>query len=309
MTRLVLRLSSRLPLSNGWGPTSAKAFNGLVAGLFLAGTAFSQTAPAASAQTPAEGPVVTLPKMTVVGESLKDYPLYPKDEVVPPGFSENSAPIELFYPGEAYNEGIGEGSATVGVMLDAKGNPTDFLLIRYTKRYFGDALMREAHRQQFAPRRIKGVAVPGRFDFSYRFVPALVLQMNNFEAMEERLMEVEGGPRFVYEPHLEREIDNGGLEFTSATVAFIPDGYDAPKGKTVKALVSFYVDETGHARLPSVESAPSTLLIPNAVKAVEHWEFKPPTLNGKPVLVFAVWTVGFEPFVPVPSPATPGKRP
>ncbi len=252
MTTLVLRLSSRLALSIGWGPPREKALAGLVAGLFLAGTGFSQTPPAASTPTPAEGPVVTLPKMTVVGESLKDYPLYPKNEIVPPGFSENSAPIELFYPGEAYNEGIGEGSATVGVMLDAKGNPTDFLLIRYTKRYFGDALMREAHRQQYAPRRIKGVAVPGRFDFSYRFVPALVLQMNNFEAMEERLMEVEGGPRFVYEPHLEREIDNGGLEFTSATVAFIPDGYDAPKGRTVKALVSFYVDEIGRARLPSV---------------------------------------------------------
>jgi hypothetical protein len=154
--------------------------------------------------------------------------------------------------------------------------------------------MREAHRQEFAPRMVKGVAVPGRFVFSHGFVPTMVLGMSNFEAMEERVMEVEGGPRFIYEPHLEREIDNGGLEFTKPTVALFPDGYEAPKGKPVKVLVSFYVDETGHARLPSVESAPSVLLIPNAIKAVQHWEFKPPRLNGKPVLVFTLWTVGFQ---------------
>jgi hypothetical protein len=74
--------------------------------------------------------------MTIVGESLKDYPLFPRSDVTPPNFSAKSVPISLFYPGEAYLEGIGEGSATVGVSLDAKGNPTDFLLIKYTKRYF-----------------------------------------------------------------------------------------------------------------------------------------------------------------------------
>jgi outer membrane biosynthesis protein TonB len=284
-------------------------FIGLVAALLLAGTSLAQPAPVASAPAPADRSVVTLPKVTVVGEALKDYPLFARNEVTPAGFSDRSAPIRLYYPGEAASAGVGEGSATVGVALDSKGLPTDFLLLRYTRRYFGDALLREARRQQFAPRMIKGVAVPGRFAFSYRFTPEMDLSLNNFEAIEEREMEIEGGPRFVYEPHLEREIDNGGLQMTKATVALIPDGYSPPNGRTVKALASFYVDETGHARLPSVESAPSPLLIPNAVKAVEHWEFKPPTLNGKPVLVFAIWTVGFEPLVPAHAPSAPGGRP
>lgn len=258
----------------------------------------AQDAGAAAVSAAASEPVTVLPKMTVAEQMLKAIPLFPKADVAKAEFSDKSAPIDLFYPGEAYNDGVTEGDATVGVMLDERGKATDYLLIRYTKKYFGDALMREAHLQLFNPRRIKGVAVPGRFNFGHRFVPTIVIQMTSFNAIEERATEIEGGPRAVYEPHLEREIDHGGLERTEATVAFIPDGFEAPPGKPVKAFVSFYVDEKGRVRLPNVEGASSPILIPNAVKAIEHWEFKPPTLKGKPVLVFAIWTVSFEPFTP-----------
>jgi hypothetical protein len=248
---------------------------------------------AEDAPSPAGGPVTMLPKMTVVGQMLKDYPLFPKKDVKAPGFADSSPPLDLFYPGKAYNEGVTEGDATVGVMLDEKGRPTDFLLLRYTKQYFGEALLEQARQQDYAPRRVKGVAVPGRFNFSYRFVPTIILELNSFNAIEERTQEIEGGPRMIYEPHLERELDGGGLASTAGAVALLPAGYEAPKGKVVKAFVSFYVDETGRVRLPNVESAASPLLIPNALKAVAHWHFQPPTVKGKPVLVFTLWTVTF----------------
>jgi hypothetical protein len=271
----------------------------------LACTAQAQDAASLSAAAAVTGPVTVLPKMTVAEEMVKAIPLFPKVDVAKADFSDKSAPIDLFYPGEAYSEGVTQGDATVGVMLDEKGNATDYLLIRYTKKYFGDALMREAHLQLFNPRRVKGVAVPGRFNFGHRFVPTIVIEMTSFNAIEERDSEIEGGPRAIYEPHLERELDNGGLERTAATVAFIPDGYAPPPGKPIKAFVSFYVDEKGHVRLPNVEGASSPLLVPNAIKAIEHWEFKPPTVKGKPVLVFAIWTVSFEPFTPSSAPAAP----
>jgi hypothetical protein len=261
---------------------------------------------AGRAQAPApdtSGRVLILPKMTVVEQMLRDSPPFPKADVVPPNFSDRSPPVDMLYPGKAYNEGVSEGNATVGVMLDSGGNPTDFLLIRYTKLYFGEALMREAHRQTFLPRHVRGVAVPGRFNFGTRFTPTAVVQMNSFNAIEERDIQIEGGPRAIYEPHLEREIDGGGLELTESTVALIPDGFDVPKGKAVKAFVSFYVDEQGGVRLPNVEGAASTLLIPNAIKAVQHWRFRPPTVKGKPVLVFALWSVAFRPFDPATIPA------
>ena len=61
-------------------------------------------------------------------------------------------------------------------------------------------------------------------------------------------------------------------------------------------------------RLPSVESAASALLIPNAVKAVGHWEFKPPTLRGQPVLVFTMWSIKFVDFDVVRTAAPDGSR-
>ena len=240
--------------------------------------------------------VVTLPPMVVEAESAKNYPLFKRDEVVFPGFFDKATPMDLFYPGKAYADGITEGFATVGVMLDAEGKPTDFLILRYTQPYFGKSLLQEAHEQQYAPRRVKGVAVPGRFDFGYRFIPTMTIQISLFADIQQRYDEVQGGPRFIYQPHLERDIDGGGLVQTKSAVAFIPDGYVAPQGKAIKALVSFYVDEQGHVRLPSVESAASPLLIPNAIKAIEHWEFKPPTIDGQPVLVFTAWAVRFVPF-------------
>jgi len=258
--------------------------------------------------TPSNEEVVSLPQVTVEAESYKNYPFFRKDEVALPNFAENSPPIDLFYPGKATVQGVTEGFATIGVMLDADGKPTDFLILRYTQPYFAQSLLREAHEQLYAPRRVKGVAVPGRFDFGYRFVPTMTIQLDLFADMQQRYDEIQGGPRFIYEPHLERDIDGGGLVPTKSAVAFIPDGYEAPKGKPVRVLVSFYVDEQGHVRLPSVESAASALLIPNAVKAVGHWEFKPPTLRGQPVLVFTMWSIKFVDFDVVRTAAPDGSR-
>jgi hypothetical protein len=263
---------------------------------------------AKSEENPTEGketPIV-LPKITVIGESMKNFPFIPKTDLTLPGFKYITP--SLFLPGRAYFEGVYTGEATVGVMLDVKGNPVDFLLIRYTRPYFGDALLRAAHNQDYTPRMVKGVPVPGRFNFGYQFTPGFVVQASFFDAMNQRYEAISGGPRFIFGPTKEREIDGGILEFTETAVPFIPNGYEAPKGgKAVKVLVTFYVDEKGHVRLPNVESADSPLLIPNAIKAALHWAFTPPTVKGKPVLVFAARAVTLVPPTPdyFGSPVTP----
>ena len=257
------------------------------------------TADVGTSATARDAPVL-LPKMTVTGETMKNFPLIPKADIIP---ADLTGPYpQLFFPGRAYFEGVFDGQATVGVMLDVRGNPTDFLLLRYTQRYFGDALLREARRQAFTPNRVKGVAVPGRYYFGYIFKPGFVVAMSSFDAITERTNEIAGGTKFIYEPHPEREIDGGLLECTESAVPFIPDGYEAPNSGPVKVLVTFYVDEKGHVRLPSVESAASPLLIPNAVKAALHWAFTPPTIKGKPVIVFAMRAVTLEAYTPAPAP-------
>lgn len=266
-------------------------------------------APPASSVKTVDEPIV-LPPMKVEADAqgrLADRH-FPKADEVRADFSEHDAPIEAQYPGHAFAEGVFKGSATVGVMVDAKGQPTDFLLIRYTRSYFGESLLREAHRQHFTPRRVRGMAVPGPFSFTYEFAPPQrMVNLTSFDAAERRHEEIAGGPKFIYEPQLEIKTDGGHLQPVRLAVPLLPDGYAAPPGKLVTAIVSFYVDESGHVRLPNVEYAASATVIPNAIAAISRWEFKPPTIQGQPVLVFAKRVVAFRPRPIAPARApTPG---
>ncbi len=246
------------------------------------------------AATEEQTPVVKLPDMPVIADPLKNLPFFPKNEVVPAGLAPGPGSIDAQFPGHAYYEGVSKGTATVGVMLDSQGRPTDYLLIRYTRDYFGASLMRAAHRQTFVPRRVQGLAVPGPFNFTYEFRPvSKIVTMSSFDAIDQRREEIEGGPKFVYAPHVERELDGGQLESTRVVVPVLPADYAVPDGKAPKVLMIFYVDEKGHVRLPHVESAPSVRLIALAIEAVQHWEFKPPTVKGQSALVYTVRVVAF----------------
>jgi TonB family protein len=239
-------------------------------------------------------PTIKLPDVVVNGTRLPEFPRFKQTEVVTADFSPKTWPLSAQYPGHAFYEGVSDGTASVGVMLDREGHATDFLLLRYTKAYFGDSLMRAAHRQLFTPLVIQGVAVPGRFNFSYAFRPPnLVVTMTSFDAINQRYEEIEGGPKFIYAPHDENEIDGGALEPVRLQIPAIPAGYSAPKGKPPRVLLTFYVDEKGRVRLPKVESAPSATLVAEAIDAVQKWKFQPPKLKGQGVLVYATRALKF----------------
>jgi hypothetical protein len=239
-------------------------------------------------------PTISLPNYEVRDRGPADPPLLPKSEIVPADFSARTAPLFAQFPGHAVYEGVSQGTASVGVMVDREGKATDFLMLRYTKDYFGDSLMRGARRQLFTPRLVQGVAVPGRFNFTYMFRPAtFYVQKSGLEAMEERHEEVSGGPKFIYQPHDEKEIDGGQLQPVRLPIPRIPAGYAVSPGSPLRVVVTFYVDEKGLSRLPNVESAPSAALISAAIAAVLQWEFKPPTIKRKGVLVYTARTLTF----------------
>lgn len=257
-------------------------------------------ATALTAQTPeyapaAEGDTLQLPDMTVGGGlALKDFAFPAKDEVTPPAFPSNDPLIKVQFPGTALFEGVATGRATVGVMLDPTGRPADFLLIRYTQPYFGQALLEAAKARDYTPKRLKGIAVPGPFTFSYHFEPPEGLtNISSFEAAGRRSEEVQGGIRFAYEPHREAELDGAQLEPIQVQIPVLPARLVRPDKRPVRVLVSFYVDEQGRVRLPEVESALAPELVARAVQALQHWAFKPPTIKAKPVLVRAMRAVTF----------------
>jgi outer membrane biosynthesis protein TonB len=100
------------------------------------------------------------------------------------------------------------------------------------------------------------------------------------------------GTALAYSAVTASKLDHG-LEFTNAVLPLLPANYPAADGRPVKVFVTFYVDEQGKVRVPNVESAAAPQLIPGAIHAVLQWSFKPPVMNGKPVLVFAGRSVGF----------------
>jgi outer membrane biosynthesis protein TonB len=251
-------------------------------------TTTSLGTPATGAEAPLE-----LSKITVNGSKLTDYPPIPKAELSGGGLAPSEPPVRIFFPGKAYSEGIPKGYASVAVELDDNGHAVDYLLSAYTEKYFGDALLREAKDTKYSPLLFKGVAVPSRFNFGYEFRQEFTVAISSFTAFRNRLLEVSGGrPDFKYQPVMKEDLDSP-LEFIRQAVPNYPGGFTPAVGKPDSVMVSFFVDEEGRVRIPNVDSASSPLLIPNAIKAVHFWQFKPPLKKGKPVLVFAAYAVSF----------------
>lgn len=257
-------------------------------------------APGGPAETDAvnEAPVV-LPKMTVSIEGLQPSWLLPKADLTEPAFQ--GVRPQILFPARARMRGVFDGYATVAVLLDEQGRALDQLVVRYTQPYFGEALIGGIRDQTFTPRRVKGVAVPGRFLIGQRFQVSgtvLVTGMDGVSALMNPERHSADGPRVVFEPRLEHELDQAPLEFTASAVPTLPRGFQIAPGEEMRVVVSFFVDENGQARVPNVESASPPALVANVIKAVSRWRFVPPTFKGKPALVFALRSVLLEPATP-----------
>jgi len=59
------------------------------------------------------------------------------------------------------------------------------------------------------------------------------------------------------------------------------------------ATVSFYVDETGHARAAAVTEASSPEFAEAAKTAVEQWRYEAPKQNGRSVIAVGNWNFRF----------------
>lgn len=236
---------------------------------------------------------VDLPTVTVNGARLADYPPIARADLKGGGLAATEPPVRLFFPGSAYAAGVPKGLATVCVGLDEKGNATDFLLVAYTEKYFGEALLRAAQDTKYDALLFKGVAVRSRFNFGYVFKPDFSVPMSSFDAIERRQLQIQGGqPAFKYHPVTEAMLDDR-LENIRQAVPHYPAGYTPAGDKGDWVVVSLYIDEEGRVRVPRVDSASSPLLVRNALLAVQHWQFKPATVGGKPALVYAAFAVSF----------------
>ncbi len=219
------------------------------------------------------------------------FPPFASGEYAAAGLAPHEPDVTVEYPGTAAMNGIPSGTATVTVLVDAAGKPQDFLVVGYSHPAFGTALREQLRTCHFQPARFRGTAVPGRYDYTYYFeTSAAVLYASGAAAVGAHPTD----PVVIYKSVPETKID-GSLEFLTVAFPPLPEGFKAPDDKPVKVYVTFFIDETGHVRIPKVESASSPLLIPGAIAAIQQWTFKPPLVKGKPALVYTGRPVKFMP--------------
>jgi hypothetical protein len=252
------------------------------------------------------------PKLTITNEETNPSMHIPKNDLTEAAFAGSEPEVE--FPSRGRFEGVFDGRAAVGVMVDAEGNATDFLVIRYSKAYFANEILTTIRNEQFSPRKIRGVAVPGRFYVVRAFalsvqnpidrnLPGMV-SMNGMEQMSllsDRVANSQDGPPLAYKAHGEREIDGQILKVAAVAAPSLPVGCEITAGHPLKIVVSFYVDGGGDVRLPNVDSDASPPLIAEVIKTVAGWKFERPTIKGKPALVFTNRTLVFE--MPLPPTA------
>ncbi|HET7535586.1 MAG TPA: hypothetical protein VFJ90_03975 [Candidatus Didemnitutus sp.] len=240
-------------------------------------------------------PAYELPELRVEEKPLQEFRFPTKDELQRSDFAPGTPLLTFTYPGRAYYDGVAKGYATVGLMLDPQGKVVDLIVLGYTRPYFGEALLAEARKLKYSPRRLNGVAVPAPFIFTHEFRPPVEgMSLSSFEAVDHRSETVKGGIKLRYQPCRENEVDGGSLEPLRVVVPTMPGNYP-DSSKPPKVLVSFYVDEQGRVRLPNVESATTPELALRAIAAVQYWAFKPAKLKGENTLVYTYRSLTFRP--------------
>ncbi len=235
---------------------------------------------------------VLLSPTFAAGGNPAGYTPFSNKEFSPAGLGPHEPDLKAEFPGSAATHGISRGSATVSVFINADNRATDFLVVNYTNAAFGTALLETVKTCQFHAAKLKGTAVAGRCDFTYRFETsrAILYASDASNLKGDKISE----PALIYNAVSESKLDKA-LVFSNAVLPLMPEDFKPRDAKPVKVFVTFFIDEEGRVRIPNVESAVSPLLIPDALRAVLQWSFAPPQVKGKPVLVFTGRLVRFVP--------------
>jgi len=235
--------------------------------------------------------IVALAAVTTTAHAKAPAGYPPLEQYTPASLAPNEPRLDIPYPGGATTRSISRGTARVAVLVDANNTATDFLVTQATDPAFGQALLDDLKHRKFQSAQIKGVAVPDRVEIAYAFdAPQTGMQV--MEAAANNARRGAGLNEVSVQP--ESKLD-GDLVITAASLPLLPSEASAlaASGKPVKVFVTFFVDEQGHVRIPQVESSPSPALVADAIRVVQKWSFKPPTIKGKPALVIAGRPVRF----------------
>lgn len=196
------------------------------------------------------------------------------------------------FPQEMLQMGVREGEVRVAFSVDHTGKVEDILAVAYTHPEFARASVATLRKWKFEPARFNGQPIGAATEVTVRFEVqgTVVVSLSLLEAVSTRLQQLTGGVD-AYRPRTLQEIDRLPTPISAPSPAF--PARIAESGAPARVRVSFYIDETGAVRLPSVNASDDPELGAVAIEALRNWKFEPPTCKGRPVLVRAVQEFDF----------------
>lgn len=190
------------------------------------------------------------------------------------------------FPADLSRLGIIDGWAKIVVGVDEAGQLLDALTIGYSHPRFAEAAMAALGRWQYRPAQVAGrpVATVTQVDFNFHF--------NSSGARIVTLTMLDYGEQLKLRAHKVEnrlcsldQLDSVPMPTFLVNPASSESEIRRHAGK--KAIVWFYIDETGRVRLPTVSYADDDAVARLVLAAVGQWRFEPPTSRHRPVITHA----------------------
>jgi hypothetical protein len=200
--------------------------------------------------------------------------------------------FEPTFPISLQMGGIDEGSATVLLVIDKTGQLTDYLLVEASHPFFGKAVTDVLPSWEFNPRKIDGQPVNSVRRLFVEFESnGSIISLTPSLALEALIPGVgrQNQKRQAYSVASLRELDHLPKPIKIVEPYLYRSAGEQNYG--LRVVFHFFIDEAGRVRIPiadeSTLQAIDELLLEAVHKALVQWEFTPPTVDGKPVVVRA----------------------
>lgn len=210
--------------------------------------------------------------------------------------------VPVRFPPRALNEGILHGEARLLLDVSSSGELVDVLVIGYTRREFADAALEAVTQWRFTPARIGGEAAASTITLNIRFNTSGVHAYVKAPLGSDEPA-ASPGQQFVYLPASVAALDAIPAAIRRPRPMYLREWIK--DGRTGTVTVEFYIDEKGRVRFPTVVGPADEYLAAAAIDAVKRWQFRPPTLQGRPVLTRVQQVFYFFPKEPDPPDRSP----
>ncbi|MDQ8187178.1 hypothetical protein [Pelagicoccus sp. SDUM812002] len=202
--------------------------------------------------------------------------------------------IEPRYPGWAYTHGVSSGYAKIAFYVDENGIASDFLPIEYTYEAFADELMSTIKKWDFIPATQNGAPVKSVCHAYWEFRPDRAIETN---ALFDTSKRMDGNGKNAFRTLKYREDDEldsriGMTAFPGLAITRDSSLLDLDR-QTVRAHVSFFVDQRGKVVLPHIVDTTDPQVSDQLEQAFKQAAFALPTYKGEPTIALIERTYDF----------------